>query len=310
MIDKINIKIPLAESEWERVATLCNLIEYYKADTGERFYRNAKTSYFEGLGFVEVGKRGLLIKGSLHKFYNSIKNGKADNSGLFTITQAKEAISLLEKRICVSFDNAKISSFEIAYNIPTSKPAREYIGKMIAIGRGAEPQLLEEARLKKDRQKTTRRDKEKRKYYKVYDKAEEVRERQKKEISPTLRVETSYKRQSISPYKLVADLPKLLRSFAKDWGKLEFKREYKTKPGTHASQAIKAIAVRKLGIDGFLRAEAERYENGIITQKQYRLSKEFAKDYKEKHENKIIELISEEETEYKNAINQVITMLL
>lgn len=305
MVDRFVLSAPLRISEWARVAERCRLEEYTRS--GEIFYVSGKESRFDAL-HITIKDKGITIKGSLHKFYNRTKNGKADNSGMFTMEQAKEAFQILAEFSGVPlFECGKLTSYEIGYNIKTRSPAIEYIQKIQSIGVAKEPLLYEDIRFKKDRQKSTRRDKNKRKYYKIYDKQYEVKLNQGREIPNTLRIETAYKRQSVKLADLLSreGIAKTEKHFIRSWQSVVFVREYSAKKGVKKSQADRAIQIKQNGKNAYLTEEKKRHTQGIITDKQYRISKEFVRDFDTLHYDKVEERLSIEEIEYQNAVNQI-----
>lgn len=261
--------------------------------------------------YITLRDKGATIKGSLHKFYYRVKYGRADNSGLFTMEQAVEAFSMLGEIVGIPLNRAVLRSYEIGYNIKVSKPAHKFVCKAVAILEAKEPTMFEDARFEADMQKSTRRDKKKKKYYKIYDKQFEVKTNQDRDIEPTLRIETGYKRQSKSLCDLlsVRGIKKVIRAFTKDWGSLVFTRSYKAVGNVKVSQIQKAIDIRTMGIEAFLIREKRKHQEGLITDKQYRIAREFARDYPQKHRDKVLELLSDEEKEYKQAITEIVTKI-
>lgn len=304
MIDRFVLVVPLDCSEFERVAVRNRLTQYTR--NGELFYTSGKECRLSSLYIALQGNKAT-IKGSLHKLYNNLKTGRADNSGRFTMEQAQEAFILLEDITAIAFEKAKITYYEIGYNIQVERNPSDYIRKARSIGEANEPLLYEEARVNEGKQKSTRRTKAKKKYYKIYDKQQETKEKQRRDIPPTLRIETAYKRQSKSLEEFVkpSNLYRLKRAFVKDWGSLEFRREYQGRAGVHQSQATRIAEISELGKDEYLQRERERLDAGTISPKQYRTIREFVRDF-DKHKDKAKAIISKEEKEYQIAIYQLI----
>lgn len=304
MIDRFVLVVPLDCSKFERIAVRNRLIQYTRS--GELFYTSGKECRLSSL-YISLQDNKAKIKGSLHKLYNNLKCGRSDNSGRFTMEQAQEAFTLLENITGIGFEKAKITYYEVGYNIQVERNPSDYIRKAKSVRDANEPLLYEEARVNEGKQKSTRRTKAKKNYYKIYDKQQEIKERQRRDIPPTIRIETAYKRQSKSLGEFVkpSNLNRLKRAFIKDWRSLEFCREYRSMAGVHQSQATRIAEISELGKEYYLQREREKLEAGAISPKQYRTIREFVRDF-DKHKDKAIAIISPEEQEYQRAIYQLV----
>lgn len=301
MVDAFILEVRLDCELWGRVVRKHALTEFTEA--GALFYKSGRESRTKGIAItLKDGK--LRIKGSLQKFYYWQKEGRADNSGVFTMSQMCEAWVMLDEYIGVPIMQGGIlRSYEIGLNIRVSKDAREYIQEIESIDNANAPEMLEDATQKKHTQKTTRRDKDRKKYYKAYDKKVEIKQKQGREIGYTLRIETAYKKQRKALLKLISDRKRIADKFREDWRNLRFVRGYEVAKGVNGLQAEKARLLMELGETEYIRTINKRLERGEITPKQHRAYREFARDYETKHRGKIIAKPSNLEAEIKHAIN-------
>jgi len=270
-------------------------------------YKSPKEAYFEGI-LLRVNNEKLQIKCSLHKVFYKKKYGVLDNTGIFTVSNANEALELLFNHIGAKKDNAKITYFEIGLNLPVKHEATKYIELMQAITTGKtsiKKTFGEDKNYKKNQQKTTEKSKGIKVVYKTYNKEAENAARQRKE--PTgehvLRLETMYRRQSISvtDFFKKENIDKLVSYFYRDWARVEFTRTMSADSGTRISEMYNAEKVLLLGAENYLQKAKEDFKNGKITEKQYRTVREFIRDWdSNKHKYKM--LPSEYEKEYREAL--------
>lgn len=302
MVDAFILEARLNCERWGCVIGKHALTEFTEA--GALFYKSGKESRTKGVA-ITLKDNTLRIKGSLHKFYYWKTEGRADNSGVFTMSQMCQALEMLEAFIGVPIiEGGVFRSYEVGLNIRTSQDAREYIKEIESIDNANAPEMIEDATQKKYRQKTTRKDKDRKKYFKAYDKKEEVRVKQGgRLIENTLRIETAYKRQRKPVKELINKRKSIADKFRADWLNLHFVREYEVAKGVHGTQAQKARMLMELGETEYIRTINEWMECRKITLKQHRTHREFARDFEKKHRGKIILKQSAREAEIKHAIN-------
>lgn len=268
------------------------------------FYQSAKQSRFDGV-FIKVSRDRVQIKCSLHKTYYKAVFGMLDNSGQFTISNARNALEMLFKTVGLDKDRAKITYFEIGLNIPTKADPLQYIEAINSIGWNNEKELFIDANFKKNRQKTTEKSKNIKKVFKVYDKGFEMADR--KRIEPTgvniLRIETTYKRQNIlvTDFFTPANIDRITRRFYTDWVSVGFTRTITAEKGIKPSQRAKAEKLLHLGREGYLNTAKADFEKGILSEKEYRTIREFIRDWDDnKHLYKATP--SDLETEYRKEL--------
>lgn len=298
MIDRFVLAVPLARKLWEKVARINGLAEC--TERGEVYYTSGKEARFDCI-YLTIRGKGVRVSGSLHKFYYRATTGKADNSGIFTMEQAKEAFGILSEKLGVSFDRGVLTSYEIGLNLSVRDNPDEYIKKALSVSRALKPALFEDANYLDNKQKTTRKDKDRRKYYKIYNKTYQVKKSQGIEIPNTLRIETAYRRQRAELGRLLAKdgAEKIVRAFRRDWESIQFESSYEVRAGVRETQARIAIAILEMGKEAYLQSEESRKEEGTITEKQYRRIREFVRDYETKHQAKVRRVATKEEIEYR-----------
>ena len=271
-------------------------------------YENKETYKLSGI-MISIVKNKVQIKCSLHKLYNKLMTGTLENSGLFTITEARRELYTLFDKIGLEAERARITYFEIGLNIPTNDEPIKYIELMKSITTGkastTTKEMFNDANFRKNRQKTTEKAKTIKKYFKVYDKGFEMSDRKRTEPTDEkiLRIETVYRRQSVYVPEFFKpdNIDRITRTFYKDWAGVEFERKVTADKGTRQSEIANAEKILSLGRENYLQIIRTELQDEKITAKQYRTIREFIRDWDvNKHKYKL--LPSECETEYKEKL--------
>jgi hypothetical protein len=307
MFDKMTFKIIVnTKLEAENIAKINNLQAWENGNIIR--YESKETYKFSGIA-ISIAKNKAQIKCSLHKLYYKWTFDTLENCGLFTITEARRTLYTLFEKTGIDTARARITYFEIGLNITTEKEPIQYIEliKSITTGKAATitKEMFHDANFRKNRQKTTTKTKTIKKYFKIYDKGFEMTDR--KRTKPTgeniLRIETVYRRQStlVSKFFEPDNINRITRTFYKDWAAVEFERKIATDTGTKESEKEKAKNTLLLGRENYLQMAKTDLQDGKITEKQYRIIREFVRDWDaNKHKYRI--LPTEHETEYKEKL--------
>lgn len=247
---------------------------------GRVFYQSSALANLQGVSMKLDGGR-LQIKCSLHKQHSRLTGGRLDNTGMFTVGQARRTVCELFGRWDVDIGCARVTYFEIGLNIPVRGDPMEYIALMESAGPAGSRELFCDANFEKNRQKTTDKRRTVRKYFKVYDKGFEAREKGRECEGNILRVETVYRRQDIPLGVLMEPeyTDRLTGMFCRDWLSVEFRRRVSAVKGVKASQLERAACIMRTGAEAYLREAKARWRDGSLTGKQYRTMREFAQNW-------------------------------
>lgn len=312
MIDKIVINVPLSANT--DIEALAERNKLQKCSSGNTvFWQSQDEAKIIGL-YMRIKERKMQIKCSLHKQFYFRTLGSLDNSGQFTLSNAKWMIKTLFEEIGIEPKSGFITYYEIGLNIPTDRPPIEYIESAKSIGgnriRGkSEKETFIDANFKKNRQKTTDKSRTIRKFFKMYDKGFEMsdRKRQPHDNDPNiLRLETVFRRQKINIEDFFNDknLNKIAIKFNQDWRSVEFEKSLKAEKGTRTTEKERASLIFKLGIDGYKSIIHQQLKSGKITPKMYRVNREFARDWSE-HKKDYSLIQSELEKEYREKFGKL-----
>ena len=308
MFDKVIFNITIStEKEALQIATRNNLTAWKSNEETE--YKSTEKANFGGV-FLNIKNGKLKIICSLHKQYSKEILKKLDNSGMFTMSNARHALEKLFSTVGVEKEKAKVTYFEIGLNLPTKYEAVDYIRpiKRITSGKAEKEKILfEDANFEEDRQKTTRKTKTIKKVFKVYDKEFENANRRREPLTGehVLRIETMYRRQniSVSDFFHPANIERLLSAFFFDWSQVEFIRTITAETGTRKSEISNAEKVLLLGDENYLKEAKADFQSGKMTAKQYRTIREFCRDWNDnKHKYRM--LPSEHEQEYRRILSE------
>lgn len=283
MIDKIVIQAVIAyKRDAVALAERNSLQRCTKG--GVEYYESSEYGNLVGMNMQIKGNRAK-VECSLHKLHNKWLGGALDNSGLFSIDEARATLCILLERTGLSVFPVYVTYYEIGLSIPMSDEAYKYIALVSGIGAGAGRILLEDAHFEELRQKTTRKTKDIKKFYKIYDKTFEAMNRYRRRVPPNiLRIETVYRRQKIPLREFVGApyMNKIAGCFFRDWGGIQFPKVVTVVSGVRASrmQAEWAAVIMTLGEKAFMKQTEYQYEMGDITAKQLRTRREFVRSWK------------------------------
>ena len=117
---------------------------------------------------------------------------------MFTVDEARATMRGLLDRTGLSGFPVYVTYYEIGLSMQLSNEASRYIGLVSGIVSGTENMFMEDAHFREMCQKTTRKTKNVRKVYKIYDKTFEALDRCRRHVPPNiLRIETAYRKQKV-----------------------------------------------------------------------------------------------------------------
>ena len=297
MFDRMDFKTSLCgEDDIGRIVSAFRL--QYCTKGNKSYYESSEYGKFDGV-HLKIEGRTLKIVCSIHKVFSKYARGnRLDNSGSFTISEGRAALSLLFDSIGIDVSHVAVTYFEIGLNMKMSNDPSEYIKRVMSTDNARE--MYFDADYKKNRQKTTEKDKDKRKVLKIYDKSFEYRERGKEVDDNILRLETVYRRQKIPlpDFFDEAYIARLTNQFYRDWYNVSFPRIIVCGSGTKRSQTERAQRIMTVGCEKYLEENRNNLREGRITPKQYRINREYAQTWDE-HKSNFKFVLSNEEKDYK-----------
>lgn len=273
MFDRMDLKVRLdTDNDIRRIVDRFRLQHCTRG--AKTFYESSEYGRFEGI-HLKIEHNILKMVCSIHKFFFKSAMGILDNSGSFTISQARAALRTLFNDVDIDVSHVTVTYFEIGLNMRLSREANEYIRLVSSVGENRK--LFNDANFEENRQKTTEKSRCRSKVLKMYDKSFEYRSKGKAVESNILRLETSYRRQNIPLSEFFNDafVFRLVSQFSRDWHSLSFPHQIIAEKGTKGSQIEKARRIMEVGRDAYLTESRKDMEAGIITPKQYRCIREF-----------------------------------
>ena len=297
MFDKVifHIRINFTRDA-ERIAAKYHLTEC--TERGVLFYKSSPLGNIDGI-IMKIKGNELQVSCSLHKLHHKTEYGTLDNAGPFTMQEAYDTAERLLSELEVPPDNVRVTYFEIGMSMPMPRPPALYISRARAVGDNPRREMFTDANFQKFRQKTTEKSRTKKKFFKMYDKRYEARDKGRRVINNVLRVETVYKRQNIRFKELFSAeyIDKLTDIFSRDWAKVVFDKTVLPGNGVRRSETEKARGILTMGKDEYLRLNREEYRAGRLSPKQWRVIREFARDWDANKARFRLEA-TREETEY------------
>ena len=272
--------------------------KYHLAECTERgvlYYKSSPLGNISGI-MMKIKGNELQVSCSLHKLYHKALYGTLDNAGMFTMQEAYETAMRLFSDLEIPPENVRVTYYEIGVSMPMPRPPAVYISQAKAVGDNPRRELFTDANFQKFRQKTTEKSRTKKKFFKMYDKSYEARDKGRKVINNVLRIETVYKRQNIRFMELFSagSLDKLTDIFTRDWVRTYFGKTMLPRSGIRRSEEEKARGILTMGKDEYLRVNREEYKAGRLTPKQWRVIREFVRDWDEKKAKFKLQPTSEE----------------
>lgn len=308
MIDFITlVKSDLSDVEIDSIVEANDLQTNSK--DGVVFYDNLATKNFvqqKGVFIrIETNQR-LKLECSLHKYFNEISGRERNNFNLFSMAEARRSIDQLLHEKNVSPDNVRIYNYEIGLNLNISKDCRFFLDKMKSIGSiGNEKQLYVNARYKDERVKTTVFHQHTRKFFKVYDKVFECKDRKRSCIPDDniLRIETVNRRLDncfVSDFFSTDNLKKMVEAFFRDWRTIQFEQDIITPKGTGRARQQLCLEIMDKGRDAVLEKAKQRHKNGSLKDWEYRNIREFITKEWDVIKKEITFIQSDEEQEFRH----------
>lgn len=316
MFDKITIRAKVSGEECAHLAQLHRLQVWTNADGTQINYRSSQYANITGIQ-VQIMNNRVTLKCSLHKYWEHQNFGKLRNDTIFTISEAKAAFEMLLFENGFVAKKVRIIQFEIGLNMYVSYDPLTFISlaNYIVPARGGAKIMFTDANYHEDRQRTTLKHSDIRRYFKIYDKGFERAKKEKKagtkiaEINyeeKVLRIETVYKRLSRRGDEFFSDanLEPLVKQFYLDWKDLFFIKEIRAQKGARNSEVLRAHKIVNIGAELYMKQVKDEYKQKKISDKQYRTIREFVRDF-DKHEHRFRVIVSAQEKEYKTLFYRV-----
>lgn len=282
MFDKMIFNVCLSVENAQLVIGNAGLQKCTKGN--QTFYQSKDDYKFSGV-FIKLDGNKLQLKCSLHKYYYKMTRGILENCGEFSMSAAHFTFFALLEKIGINPENVYINSYEIGFNINTDHEPLKYIDLIRAVGVGNNRrEMFVDANFDKNRQKTSKKSKTVKKYYKIYDKGFEMADRRREDKTNTakiLRLETVYKRVKEPAYQFfnMLNLNNIAKQFFIDWLASDFERIITATKGVKASQKNKAERLVTLGRLEYLKEAQTLFNDLKISEKEYRNIKEFVRDW-------------------------------
>jgi hypothetical protein len=298
MFDWITIRARVSDDVRNQLVAKHSLREC-RGTSGAVEYDSSGISNIHGLS-VSIKKNVVTLRTSLHKYYDNRNFGTGVGRGLnVTLFDRVSAVAAFHNLLAENFlreDATKVLKFEIGLNLHMKMEPVEYIKLIRAIGVQTKC-YFEDANYRRNRQKTTEKHKDIRKFFKIYDKGfERFEKERRKEVKERgieenlLRIETVYKRNSTKADNFLSDsnINRLFDQFFEDWSSALFLRRVRADKGIRKSELDRAERIFNIGPEEYMRQAAELYKQGHLTEKQYRTIREFVRDFdKLKHNFKV-----------------------
>ncbi len=321
MIDKITISSKVSIDKCFDLAKLHHLQIVLNEEGEPVKYLSSEHRKISG---IEVTIKGNVVKisTSLHKYWNKHNYGEFRNDNTFTISEAKSAFEMLLFKNGLKASETKVIYYEIGLNMHVSFDPLEFIelAKFVPLVNKDETIKLMfcDANYRQNRQKTSEKHRDIRKYFKIYDKGWEMNDKARsKKNEPKimnenriLRIETVNKRGTKTGDKFFSDgnLCRIVNIFYKDWKKLFFSRDIRAYKGARKSEIDRAKILVNLGAEEYLLLTKKEFQKNKITEKQYRTIREFIRDF-EINSNLFKIIISPHEKEYTSLLYNVLDVV-
>lgn len=315
MFDKITIRAKVSSEECAHLATLHCLQSWVNSENNKVNYRSSQHANTTGIQ-VQIYNNKMTLKCSLHKYWEKRNFGKLRNDTMFTISEAKSAFEMLLFENGLIASKVNIIEFELGLNMYVSYDPITFIEKAgyIFTAKKITKEMFNDANYKKDRQRTTEKSPNYRKYYKIYDKGWEMekKSRKKKEEQDQetkeykLRIETVHRRYNERADLFFSDqnIKQLVQLFYVEWKDLFFFRDVRAYKGARSSEIDRARFIINYGTEEYLKQIKSQLSLKKITDKQYRTIREFIRDFSE-NEHKYKTIISPQEKEYNMLFTRV-----
>lgn len=309
MFDKITLKAKLTADECEAMAHNHRLKMWVNESNTVREFRSDSYANITGMS-IKIDSRGqMTMKASLHKYWNKNVEGIMRNDNDFTLNESLLAFKMLLSENNLEPEKTRITQFEIGVNLNVENDPKEYIQRCLHIN-SPEKNMFVDANYRVNRQRTTMKHKDMRKYFKIYDKGWEMIDRRKvkrEDRANILRIETIYRRhnEKMVTFATLENFRRLASRFKSDWSTLFFERKVVADIGTRKSELDRAKEILNIGIEAYVEKMREKHEDGKITYRQFRTCRDFARDF-ELHGHRFKSIISTYEAEYQQKLTEIV----
>jgi len=306
MFDKITITARVSNEDCAFLAEYHSLKAFKNYNQTEVEYRSSNYSNISGIE-IYIKNNKITLKTSLHKFWQNKCYGKLRNDNLFTISESKLAFEMLLHENRLKPENVYITQFEIGLNLNVSYEPLSYIELVtyILTSNQMDKEMFIDANYRKDRQRTTEKYKDIRKYFKIYDKGWQLQDKDKVRVNKRtnsekiLRIESCHKRYSTISSKFFSDsnLNRLKTRFYDDWKNINFTKKVTGKKGCRDSEVKRANILINNGSVFLLDSIKKDIKPGLLTKNHLRTVREFIRDF-DKLKSKFNIVVSDQENEY------------
>lgn len=174
MFDKITIRAKVSNDECVHLAQIHHLQSWTNERGTQVDYRSSDNyKKFTGIS-VKIQNNTVTLSTSLHKYWNDRNFGQLRNDNIFTISEAKAAFEMLLFENGLLPQKTKVVLFEIGLNMPVSYDPITFIELVRYLPRKNDIKenkiMFIDANYKINRQKTSEKHKDIRRYFKIYDK--------------------------------------------------------------------------------------------------------------------------------------------
>ena len=308
MFDKITLRANLTADESEAMARTHRLKMWVNESGTAREYRSDSYANITGMT-IRINSRGqMTMKASLHKYWNKRVDGRMRNHDDFTLDEAILAFNMILAENNLEPNKTRITQFEIGANLEVEYDPQEYIERCLYIWT-PDKNMFVDANFRMNRQRTTMKHKDMRKYFKIYDKGFEMIDRRRVSRDnrmKILRIETVHRRHSekISTFVTRENFKRLASRFKTDWSSLFFERKVVADKGTRKSELDRAKEILNIGIEAYVAKMRQKYDDGRLTYKQFRTCRDFARDF-ELHGHRFRSVISVYEADYQLKLKEI-----
>jgi hypothetical protein len=311
MFDRIVLAVKVTEREIVHLVKIHNLqawnngkVIVYKTDS--------KLRNITGIDIMIDRKRVAKFKFSLHKYWTFSLTKEYRNDTQFTMREAKLAFEYFCFENGIIAEKIKIINYEIGLNLHVSSAPLDFIKKVYGIDK-RDRILFIDANYVINRQKTTDKHDNIRKYFKIYDKGFEVaahrygsKQAALIETDKILRIETVKRRENRKGSEFSALSESEAVRFFRDWRDVFFSREIRACKGCKKSEIENAKRCFEIGAENYAVEAKKLCKEGKISEKQKRTITDFCKKWLEwlNPEKKFSQIISKEEIEYNNILQK------
>lgn len=310
MFDKITITTRISNEDCAFLSEYHNLKAFINYNQTEVEYRSSNYSNISGVE-VYIKNNKLTMKTSLHKYWQNRCFGKLRNDNQFTISESKSAFEMFLYENKLNPKKVFITQFELGLNINVSYDPLSYIELVTytTTANDIEKEMFIDANYRKNRQRTTEKYKDIRKYFKIYDKGWQLQDKDRVPINrrtnteKILRIETCYKRCKIVSTEFFVDsnLTRLKTRFYKEWNNIQFSKKVTGEKGCRDSEVQRANMLINNGSDFLLDSIKKNMKKGLVTKNHLRTVREFIRDF-DKLKTKFNIAVSEQELEYRKLL--------